>query len=506
MKRSRKACQKSQLQRLRSLRLVLVGVGILLTAALIVVFLLWFSSPGMASSPDREPSNRQGSQSRETQPFPTDTSEAAVSPEPQETQAAQETESPAAEPVNPPETVSDSDITDFLDKDREKEGIDEDSGPEATVDIPTLSGSPSAHSFGSATVFLMANTRTQSGGMILPQPKAPEGSPEAAVPAQGDASGMETLPKRPGQAASGLQRGVFMTLCVLLGVDAAGILILSVMIAREAKSQKEASKAPEAAPCPAADALPCQAPIYPLPSVGKVHNIGARPYQEDSLGVAMLEDGVFAVVADGMGGLSGGDKVSQEIVKTMLSYSDRLTPSQMDGILGQMVDAVNDTVNRMLGPNGLYKSGSTLLAVLVRQGRFHWITVGDSHIYLYRDGTLIQLNQEHNRGQELLRKAVRGEISFEEARSDPKKNGLTSFIGMGSLRYIDKSIQSIPLKAGDRIALMTDGVFNTLPDMAIASVLAQYSEAQEAAGELERRVISRGNPRQDNFTAVILGF
>lgn len=506
MKRSRKACQKSQLRRLRSLRLVLVGVGILLTAALIVVFLLWFSSPGMASSPDREPSNRQGSQSRETQPFPTDTSEAAVSPEPQETQAAQETESPAAEPVNPPETVSDSDITDILDKDREKEGIDEDSGPEAIVDIPTLSGSPSAHSFGSATVFLMANTTAQSGGMMLPSPKAPEVSPEAAVPAQGADPGMGTLQQQPGRVTFRLQRGVFLTLCVLLGADVAGILILSVMIAQEAKSQKKAVKAPEAAPCPTADALPCQAPIYPLPSVGKVHNIGARPYQEDSLGVAMLEDGVFAVVADGMGGLSGGDKVSQEIVKTMLSYSDRLTPSQMDGILGQMVDAVNDTVNRMLGPNGLYKSGSTLLAVLVRQGRFHWITVGDSHIYLYRDGTLIQLNQEHNRGQELLRKAVRGEISFEEARSDPKKNGLTSFIGMGSLRYIDKSIQSIPLKAGDRIALMTDGVFNTLPDMAIASVLAQYSEAQEAAGELERRVISRGNPRQDNFTAVILGF
>lgn len=500
MKRSRKACQKSQLRRLRSLRLVLVGIGILLTAALIVVSLLWFPSPGMASSPGREPSNRQGSQSRETQPFPTDTSEAAVSPEPQETQAAWETENSAAETGNPSEEVNTPDIGDILDKDGGKEGGEEGS------DIPTLSDGPSAHSFGSATVFLMANTRTQSGGMMLPQPKAPESSPEAAVPAQGDASGMETLPKRPGQAASGLQRGVFMILCVLLGVDAAGILILSVMIAREAKSQKEASKAPEAAPCPAADALPCQAPIYPLPSVGKVHNIGARPYQEDSLGVAMLEDGVFAVVADGMGGLSGGDKVSQEIVKTMLSYSDRLTPSQMDGILGQMVDAVNDTVNRMLGPNGLYKSGSTLLAVLVRQGRFHWITVGDSHIYLYRDGTLIQLNQEHNRGQELLRKAVRGEISFEEARSDPKKNGLTSFIGMGSLRYIDKSIQSIPLKAGDRIVLMTDGVFNTLPDMAIASVLAQYSEAQEAAGELERRVISRGNPRQDNFTAVILGF
>lgn len=244
----------------------------------------------------------------------------------------------------------------------------------------------------------------------------------------------------------------------------------------------------------------------PAITVGQLHNIGARPYQEDSSGVANLDNGVFAVVADGMGGLSGGDKVSQKIVYTMLEYSSALRPGQMDGTLEQMLSSVNDVINQMLGPAGLKKSGSTLMAVLVRDYRFHWITVGDSHIYLYHEGSLVQLNQEHNRGQELLRQAIAGQLSFDEVRADPKKSGLTSYIGMGRLKYVDKSLYSIPLTQGDRILLMTDGVFNALPEETICSVLKQTPNVAEAARQLERAVINRACPHQDNFTAVILGF
>lgn len=240
-------------------------------------------------------------------------------------------------------------------------------------------------------------------------------------------------------------------------------------------------------------------------SVGNLQNIGGRPYQEDSSGVCALSDGVLAVVADGMGGLSGGDKVSQKIVYTMLDYSKSLQPGQMDGVLARMVKGVTDTVNRMLGPDGLYKSGSTLLAVMIRQKRLNWITVGDSHICLYRNGRLIQLNQEHNRGQELLRKAIAGELSFEEVRADPKKSGLTSFVGMGTLKYVEQSLCSIPLKSGDRVVLMTDGVFNALSDSEIAVVLAQNPDVTAAARMMEQGVLAKAAPHQDNFTAVILG-
>lgn len=240
-------------------------------------------------------------------------------------------------------------------------------------------------------------------------------------------------------------------------------------------------------------------------AVGQLHNIGARPSQQDSSGVVNLSDGVLAVVADGMGGLSDGDKVSQKIVYTMLEYSRALRSGQMDGALERMLDGVNAVINQTFGQGGSNKCGSTLLAVLVRQNRFHWIAVGDSHIYLYHEGSLVQLNQEHNRGQELLRQAIAGQLTFDEVRADPKKSGLTSFLGMGRLRYVEKSLYSIPLVPGDRIVLMTDGVFNALSDETICSVLSKTPDVAEAARVLEQGVLARAASRQDNFTAVILG-
>jgi len=241
---------------------------------------------------------------------------------------------------------------------------------------------------------------------------------------------------------------------------------------------------------------------------GKAHNIGSRPAQQDSLGQVELAQGrgVLAVVADGMGGLSGGEQVSQAIVRDMLSCAASLRPGQMDGVLQEIVKRVNDDVNRMLGPEGLYKSGSTLVTVLVQDDAFHWLSVGDSRIYLYRDGRMVQLNQEHTLLQEWMPDILNGKLRYEDAVKDPDGVKLTSFIGMGQLKHVDASLRRIRLKAGDRILLMSDGVFNTLPEPAMEQILAGCPDVQQAAGQFEKAVLSAKMPGQDNFTVIILGF
>lgn len=298
----------------------------------------------------------------------------------------------------------------------------------------------------------------------------------------------------------------------LLALDAIGIGVCSQKIQqqkRELRRQRRRAAVAAAAAESEDEIIHTQTlPEQPVPgriAVGSLQNIGGRPYQEDSSGVANLSDGVLAVVADGMGGLSNGDKVSQKIIFTMMGFANTLRPGQMDGVLSQMVKGTVDVVNRMLGKDGLYKSGSTLMAVLVRGNQFHWIAVGDSHIYLLRDGQLIQLNQEHNRGQDLLRHAIAGDLTFDEVRADPKKSGLTSFIGMGEIKYVEKSLDSISIHSGDRIVLMTDGVFNALSDGEIAAILTQNPDVKTAARVMEQGVLSKAAPHQDNFTAVILG-
>jgi len=239
-------------------------------------------------------------------------------------------------------------------------------------------------------------------------------------------------------------------------------------------------------------------------SVGKLHNIGSRQAQQDSFGIKAVDGGLFAVVADGMGGLSDGDKISQMIVKTMLHDAKEIRPGPKDQTLFEMVSHANHEVNRMLGSTEYFKSGSTVVAALIEKERFHWVSVGDSRVYLYRNERLIQLNREHTYEAELLVRAVNGEIPFDDITSNKERHGLTSFIGMGELKYIDGSRRGIRIHQGDRLLLMTDGVFNTVSEEEICQVMDRAANARDAANKLYDRVLSYENKRQDNFTAVIM--
>lgn len=239
-------------------------------------------------------------------------------------------------------------------------------------------------------------------------------------------------------------------------------------------------------------------------SVGKLHHIGSRRNQQDSFGVTSFAGGQFVVVADGMGGLSGGDKISQRIVMTMLQDAAGLKEQPDGQILFRLVSHANQEINRMIGRTDCYTSGSTVVAAIISDESFHWVSVGDSRIYLYRNQRLIQLNREHTYEAELLVQAVNGEVSFEEAQSHPKRNGLTSFIGMGELKYVDGSRRGIRSRKGDRLLLMTDGVFHTLSEEEILQVTEESECAEDVAKTLQERILSRGNEKQDNFTAVII--
>jgi len=473
--------QNRKIARLKGIRLALVLIGVILLAAIIAVYLMHI--PQAALPDGQEMPSQSTNRPQETRPE----EETAQTSQPEESvPETTQTTQPERDQLGAA-TQEDDSANESNDKDLdERQERDQDDTDKDTADDTQNNGASSGTHRASQNIDLKPMDKTNEA-------TSPEQEP-AAVPGE-DVPRESTFPAKP----------VLLILCILLGVDIGAIIVVSVMISAQKKNAGLARKT---------DVPVSSQTVAPLPTtqenkdgiqVAALHNIGKRPYQEDSLGVGVLSDGVLAVVADGMGGLSGGDRVSQKIVHTMLEYAQKLQPVHMDGALEAMVNGVNQEVNQMLGPEGIYKSGSTLLSVLVRRNRFHWITVGDSRIYYYHNGKLTQLNQEHNVGQEMLMRAARGEITYEEARNTPKKGRVTSFIGMGKLKYVDRSHQSIELEAGDRILLMTDGVFNALSDQTILSVLNGCPDIQAAAKKLEALVLQFGNPRQDNFTAIILG-
>lgn len=241
--------------------------------------------------------------------------------------------------------------------------------------------------------------------------------------------------------------------------------------------------------------------------VGKLHEQGARSDQQDSFSVSDAEGmknyGLLAVVADGMGGLQDGGRVSQCAVTAMMEGFYNLKGSSREVLLS-LVERTVAAVNTELGASGLCRSGSTLVAALVRDSNLLFVSIGDSRISLYRSGTLIQLNRDHVLRQELEVRAINRQTTWEDVSSNPKAHGLTSFLGMGTLKYVDIPSQSVALLPGDRVVLMSDGVYNALTTQELCAELGK--PAQEAADAIRDKIAAKNYEQQDNYTAVILAF
>ena len=170
-------------------------------------------------------------------------------------------------------------------------------------------------------------------------------------------------------------------------------------------------------------------------------------------------------------------------------------------LLLSMLANANENVNQFLGEE-IGSCGSTLVAGIIKEQKLHWISVGDSHIYLYRGGKLLLLNREHIYQNELELQVVNGEIPYTEAVEHRERAALNSFIGMGHLMAIDRNHTGISLGKGDRILFMSDGVFGTLTEAQIAQ--AMQVTVEESVEQMHRAIVEAGKKNQDNYTAVIV--
>lgn len=242
-----------------------------------------------------------------------------------------------------------------------------------------------------------------------------------------------------------------------------------------------------------------------------IQNIGQRESQQDSFSFSnfsnpslVKEKGVMAIVADGMGGLKNGAEVSGIVAYVFKDYFDNnhrnedVTMSYLN-----MLQEANTQVKDYVANTGGSMSGSTVVSVIIKEGKMNFISVGDSRIYLLRNSKLIQLNREHIYAYELDYDASVGRIGVGEAYRDPQRNSLTSYVGQEQIEQIDYNREPLEVVAGDKVLLMSDGVFGTLNNQEIINAVDKFS-LEQGAENLEIAVLEKQKKMQDNFTAVIL--
>jgi serine/threonine protein phosphatase PrpC len=166
-----------------------------------------------------------------------------------------------------------------------------------------------------------------------------------------------------------------------------------------------------------------------------------------------------------------------------------------------MAESANNEVNDQFGGQP-GKSGSTLIAVILLGGRLWMLSIGDSRIALVRNGGVVQLNREHTYASELDEAAAKGQIPYGDAAADLQRRALTSYIGMGALEHVDRTTKPLHLLPGDTILLMSDGVGNGISDRELTAALS--GDLKASAERMEKAVLEKQDPGQDNFTALLL--
>lgn len=277
------------------------------------------------------------------------------------------------------------------------------------------------------------------------------------------------------------------------------ILVFDKLRIKKKKSVAESVSDAESSPSPSSDSPRSVKASY-------IHGIGAREDQQDSYSLSDLSDqgqGIMAVVADGMGGLSNGSLVSGLLARSFKERHRTYSPSTpADEMLLECALYANAEVNQAL--IGAERSGSTLVSVIIKDSKLHFLTVGDSHLYLYRSGALILLNREHIYREELAVKALNRTAPLASVKGDRQSKALTSYFGIGNIPHIDRSCGGIKLMHGDRLLLCTDGVYGTLSEDQLNSSLSL--PLKEAAAEIEECIKLADSPYQDNYTALILEY
>lgn len=246
-------------------------------------------------------------------------------------------------------------------------------------------------------------------------------------------------------------------------------------------------------------------------NTGNCQNQGARPYQEDSFGYSDIinsdvvsEKGLFAVLSDGIGGLSDGKEVSSYVVQAAISAFEGIDPrGSIHLMLKSIVEGINKNICENYVQNGVSTAGATVVLAYIFKNRIYWACAGDSRLYLLRNGKMLALNEDHDYKNELFREYLRENIELAAVESNPQRDSLVSFIGKAGQLNIDCSVTGFRIKPGDTFVLCSDGIYNGISDETMAEILS-VNDAQEASEAIVRSVLDMRYPGQDNMTVMVI--
>ena len=233
--------------------------------------------------------------------------------------------------------------------------------------------------------------------------------------------------------------------------------------------------------------------VYAITDIGRV-----RPLNEDSY-YAPEQGERFCAVADGMGGHNAGEVASAMAVDTFSRHMrdvENITAQALHAAVERANDAVYEAALENAEMSGM---GTTFSALAEQDGTVYLAHVGDSRIYLVRNGAIMQLTTDHTLVEEMVQK---GMITPREARIHPRRNIITRALGTEARVEID--ILQITACPGDAFFLCSDGMTNFVEEKQILGIASAEGEWPEKLRKLLAIALENGGT--DNITALFAIF
>lgn len=215
---------------------------------------------------------------------------------------------------------------------------------------------------------------------------------------------------------------------------------------------------------------------------------------------------LLLVIGDGLGAHSGGNVASYLAVGSFIKtyHETDVAPAWR---LRVALEAANETLGIMLHrlPPIANSMGTTLLAMLVTPTALQWISVGDSPMFLYREGKVQRVNADHSLAPLLEERVKTGELTAEEAAHHPDRHTLQSALLGYPLTLVDAAMEPLELQKGDIIVGASDGIL-TLTEKQLEELLSfgRHTTADKIADAIIFAIRRVNLDRQDNATVGVI--
>lgn len=227
--------------------------------------------------------------------------------------------------------------------------------------------------------------------------------------------------------------------------------------------------------------------------------ISSELYNENTIykSEAISADTILAFIIDGMGGMGDGDIARDVILQSLQTNISSIVKGEFVNVFDQLLSRANDFLLNVKKVNKYKDMGAVVSSGMFINSNLYVSHIGDTRIYLFRNGKLNCLTEDHTYIANLIKNK---KLNLEDAKKHPMRNMVLKSLGF------DKEIQpdtfTFQTNSGDQFLFLTDGVYGELTDIEIESIFKTDKSLSERVDDLLKAMLD--TDCNDNFTGIIL--